>query len=199
MFLEQIATQAPEATKALFEMSDATRWQEEYRVSAEWLDTFLSAALDRGQDRFDWITARLGIFDEMVARRGRLADWIGVRYAPAWRIFRCDWSGGGAGMLLSASATAWMQTVTSYKANHTMWRMVENVAEGRITFLDPTEDKRNAARAGGWLVSWLFAGMSDGQIAEGAAVSFLTQVRRLPLEIGVITRELLAGLFCAWR
>src|SRR5262249_52745999 len=164
MFLEQITTETPEAAAALFEMRDAKAGQEKYHCSAGWLAAFPNAALDIGQDRFDWITARLGVFDEMAARRGCLADWIGVRYAPAWIAFRRDWSGGGTRMLLSASTTAWMQTVTSYKADHIMWRMAEKAPAGRITYLDPTEDKRRASRACGWLVSWLFAGMTDEEI-----------------------------------
>jgi len=141
MFLEQIATETPEAAAALFELRDAKAWQEKYHVSAGWLDAFLTAALDRGQDRFDWITAKPNYFDNPTQ------------------------------MLVSASATAWKQVITSFKASHVIWRELEKAGKGRIIYSDPTEDKRNARRACGWLVSWLFARMSYEaiQIAAGVA------------------------------
>jgi hypothetical protein len=181
MFLKQIATETPEATAALFERGDVGRplinlmasreWMRRYGVSADWLEKFLRAALDEGQPRYDWITARRGRFDEIRAARGRLAAWIGVRYAPAWIRFRGDWSGGGAGMLVSASATAWLRIVELYRIEQEVWRAVVEATPNRITYLDPAEDKRRAERQCGWLVSWLFAGMSDGQIAKAAKVT----------------------------
>jgi hypothetical protein len=161
MFLEQIAAETPEATAALFEMRDAKAWQEKYRVSAEWLDAFLNSALDTGQDRFDWITDR--------AASG--AEWVTVKKDADGQRVVTPGPLDTNQLLISAAATAWRQTVTTYKASHELWRAAEKAAEGRITYLDPTEDKRNAARACGWLVSWLFAGMSDGQIAKVANVS----------------------------
>jgi|SRR5262245_6284009 len=159
MFLEQIATETPEAAAALFELRDAKAWQEKYHVSAGWLDAFLTAALDRGQDRFDWITAKPNYFDN-----------------PAQ-------------MLVSASATAWKQVITSYKASHVMWREFEKEGKGRIIYSDPTEDKRNARRACGWLVSWLFAKTGDDALALRAGVTSASMVgktrRQFAATIGV--------------
>ena len=51
LFLEQIAIETPEAAAKLFELRDAGKWQAEYRLSADWLETFLWAALDEEQER----------------------------------------------------------------------------------------------------------------------------------------------------
>ena len=55
LFLEQIAIETPKAAARLFEFRDAGKWQAEYRVSADWLDVFLRAALEQEQERMDSI------------------------------------------------------------------------------------------------------------------------------------------------
>lgn len=59
LFLEQIAIETPEAAAKLFELRDAGKWQAEYRLSADWLETFLWAALDGEQERMDLIAKQV--------------------------------------------------------------------------------------------------------------------------------------------
>lgn len=73
MFLEQIAVEAPEATARLFEFRDAGKWQAQYHVSAEWLDTFLRAVLEEGQAHMDWHVTR---FDKQSAISAAAAAWL---------------------------------------------------------------------------------------------------------------------------
>jgi hypothetical protein len=135
MFLEQIAIETPEATVRLFELRDAGEWQEEYRVSAEWLDSFLRAVIENGQTHMDYVT-RLGYPD----------------------------------LRTSSAAAAWLRTVTLYGAGHEIGRAIEKAKHPRITYLNPAEDKRRPSRQCCWLVSWLFARMSDERIQVASGV-----------------------------
>lgn len=143
MFLEQIATETPEAAAALFEMRDAQAWQDKYKVSAGWLDSFLRAVIEHGQKHMDWVAS--------------------LRYPD---------------LQISSAAAAWLRIVTLYKAGQEIGRAIEKAAPDRITYLDPREDKRRPSRQCCWLVSWLFAGMSDERLRQAAGVGSWQIVQR---------------------
>ena len=74
MFLEQIATETPEATARLFELRYADKWQAEYHVSADWLDVFLRAVIEDGQEHMDWYITRFDKPSEIAAAAA--AAWL---------------------------------------------------------------------------------------------------------------------------
>ena len=59
LFLEQIAIETPKAAARLFELRDSAQWQAEYRVVADWLDTFLRATLEQEQEHMDWVAKQV--------------------------------------------------------------------------------------------------------------------------------------------
>src|SRR5262249_40547076 len=76
MFLEQIAIETPEAATMLFELRDAGKWQATYRVSADWLDVFLRAVIEDGQEHMDWYITRFDKSSEIAA--AATAAWLGT-------------------------------------------------------------------------------------------------------------------------
>ena len=142
VFLEQIAIETPEAAARLFELRDAAQWQAQYRVSADWLDSFLQAVIEHGQTHMDWVATR--------------TPWLRI----------------------SAAAAAWLRIVTLYRGAQEVWRPVAKAMPDRITYLDPTEDKRRPSRQCCWLVSWLFAGMDDERMANASGVETRSIVGR---------------------
>jgi hypothetical protein len=194
LFLEQIAIKPPEASAKLFEFRDAGKWQAEYHVSADWLETFLRAALEEEQEHMDSIA-------KQVDARTALATPIYWRNNPAgyatfgrvklpiyiWRV-RAQlvdytyWRRNGAcvgyaqlvhadkAWQVSAAAAAWLRTLKIYRASHEIWREVAKKFPRKITYLDPAEDKRRVERQCHWSISFLFGGMSDEEIRQAAGV-----------------------------
>jgi hypothetical protein len=72
MFLKTIANETPEATAALFELRDPGQWMDRYRLSADWLDVFLRATLEKGKSHFDWIGEHPRLFNNQDETR---RDW----------------------------------------------------------------------------------------------------------------------------
>jgi DNA topoisomerase 6 subunit A-like protein len=69
LFLEQIATRTPKAAARLFELRDSSKWQAEYYLSADWLESFLQTALEQEQEHMDSIAKQVDSRTALVTKK----------------------------------------------------------------------------------------------------------------------------------
>jgi hypothetical protein len=159
LFLRLIAEETPEATAALFRLRDAGQWMAKYRVSADWLETFLNAVLKEWQTYIDEIVADAERWESRgeptVAEKAFMEIHLKrvARRKPKEQ--------------RSAQAQAWLRTLQNYAGKQLEFRILSKVFPDLITYLDPTIDKRAGETHCRWLVDKVFGGKSDSEIAKG--------------------------------
>jgi hypothetical protein len=161
LFLRLIAEETPDAAAVLFSLRDAGEWMEHYGVFADWLETFLRAVLEQGQEHIDWVVKNRETF-------GQASFWSRPRKRPAKQP-----------PMRLAQAEAWLRTLTGYEGKQAEWRVMSQVFPERITYSDPTIDKRDGEKHCLSLVQWLFERKPDASSHLGK------ERRKFAREIGL--------------
>jgi hypothetical protein len=184
LFLEQIATGTPKAVARLFELRDASKWQAEYRLSADWLESFLQTALEQEQEHMDSIAKQVDSRTALATpiywlnnpagyasfKRARVPIYIRRGRLFFQRVGYAQLGHADKAWQVSAAAAAWLRALKLYRTSQEIWRMAAKKFPRRIAYLDPVKDKRRVERQCDWLVSWLFGDMDDDALAVASGV-----------------------------